>query len=657
MATRVNGTTETISSKYKVTPYYYYTVSETATTYSLTLYGGIAINNVYFEDWQLALQITGTGKTTQSKRLLIAETGPKDVQFISAFTWSWNKTKATQSITINAIHGTWNDEGVISPKPAYAAKKTFTIPTKTTYLIKYDANGGTGAPAQQTKWHGENITLQAGIPTRANYTFMGWATSQSGSVAYQPSATYTANADVTLYAVWKPFEYAVTYNANGGTGAPAQQTKYYGADLTLSAVIPIRAGYTFLGWATSQGGAVAYQPSAIYTANSPITLYAVWEAYYTYTINTMRVNASGDIIEDPNGEWIYIKANLTTEEYTNNPLKAYHFKDNGATKTVGWYKNSNKTNSVSFPYQPTANSFILYAWYHADTEKHELSFQFDTNHTTGKVISVIVPPIFRTMDFLAGGKGVAIGKRATKTGMEIAMPVTIEDKPLTVINNTFYQKNTTVDLKEANNNVSANTYLAFVYRDKNNKEQGRFGFGTFPDGRTRTEMTVRNYDANGNQVANKGFSISMDKTGNVTYGVTQPEQLRAALGLQDLVAPKEYNWDQFIYSSGFTYYTNDEGGANTPKAYKAGRYVSLFGAYRTTAAQTSTGEKLMGYVPAGCEPIHTINSVQQGSGQARYLLSIYPNGQMYASRYGTTSDTAIINLAWLNIFVSYISKA
>lgn len=421
MATRVNGTTETISSKYKVTPYYYYTVSETATTYSLTLYGGIAINNVYFEDWQLALQITGTGKTTQSKRLLVAETGPKDVQFISAFTWSWNKTKATQSITINAIHGTWNDEGVISPKPAYAAKKTFTIPTKTTYLIKYDANGGTGAPAQQTKWHGENITLQAGIPTRANYTFMGWATSASGSVAYQPSATYTANADVTLYAVWKPFEYAVTYNANGGTGAPAQQTKYYGADLTLSAVIPIRAGYTFLGWATSQGGAVAYQPSATYTANSPITLYAVWEAYYTYTINTMRVNASGDIIEDPNGEWIYIKANLTTEDYTNNPLTAYHFTDNGAAATVGWYKNSDKTNTVSFPYQPTANSFILYAWYHADTEKHELSFQFDTNHTTGKVISVIVPPIFRTMDFLRGGKGVAIGKRATQEGFDVEM--------------------------------------------------------------------------------------------------------------------------------------------------------------------------------------------------------------------------------------------
>jgi uncharacterized repeat protein (TIGR02543 family) len=421
MATRVNGTAESWVGM-KVTPYFYYALTETNTEYKLVLYGGVNFKGGYSDVLEVSLQITGTGKTTIYKCLGL-EPVAGDEQFINSFSWNWTKTKATQTITIKAIHGTWTDYDNPKPigRPAYAASKTFTIPTKPTYLIKYDANGGTGAPAQQTKWYGENIKLQAGKPTRANYTFLGWATSQSGSVAYQPSVPYTANAPVTLYAVWKPFEYKITYNANGGAGAPAQQTKYYGADLTLSAVIPIRAGYTFLGWATSQGGAVAYQPSVPYTANAPVTLYAVWEAYYTYTLNTTRVNASGDIIEDPNGEWIYIKANLTTEDYTNNPLTAYHFKDNGATATVDWYKNSDKTDSVTFPYQPASNNFILYAWYQADTEKHEVSFQFDTSHTTGKVISVIVPPIFRTMDFLAGGKGVAIGKRATQEGFDVEM--------------------------------------------------------------------------------------------------------------------------------------------------------------------------------------------------------------------------------------------
>lgn len=39
--------------------------------------------------------------------------------------------------------------------------------------------------------------------TRSGYTFLGWATSSSAtSASYQPGGSYTANASVTLYAVW-----------------------------------------------------------------------------------------------------------------------------------------------------------------------------------------------------------------------------------------------------------------------------------------------------------------------------------------------------------------------------------------------------------------------------------------------------------------------
>ena len=53
-------------------------------------------------------------------------------------------------------------------------------------------------------------------------------------------------------------QWTVSYNANGGTGAPAAQTKSYGSTLILSSIIPVRTGYRFLGWATSSTGAVAY---------------------------------------------------------------------------------------------------------------------------------------------------------------------------------------------------------------------------------------------------------------------------------------------------------------------------------------------------------------------------------------------------------------
>ncbi len=73
--------------------------------------------------------------------------------------------------------------------------------------------------------------------------------------------------------------YTVTYNAKGGTGAPASQTKQYNVALKLSTVIPSKKGYTFLGWSTSATATSAtYSAGGNYTQNSNCTLYAVWSS-------------------------------------------------------------------------------------------------------------------------------------------------------------------------------------------------------------------------------------------------------------------------------------------------------------------------------------------------------------------------------------------
>jgi len=72
------------------------------------------------------------------------------------------------------------------------------------YTISYNMNGGTGTIASQIKSHGENITLSSTIPTRTNYTFLGWSTSSTAtSATYSAGGTFTTDADTTLYAVWK----------------------------------------------------------------------------------------------------------------------------------------------------------------------------------------------------------------------------------------------------------------------------------------------------------------------------------------------------------------------------------------------------------------------------------------------------------------------
>lgn len=171
----------------------------------------------------------------------------------------------------------------------------YTKTSAQTYTISYNANGGSNAPASQTKVHGVTLTLSSSVPYRFNYEFIGWATNSNSSVAsYYAGGSYTDNASVTLYAIWryKPATYTVTFDANGGTNAPSSQTKTYGVALTLTTAIPTRANYRFAGWSKDRNATSAsYTAGGSYTDNASVTLYAVW--VYSPESYTVRYDANG----------------------------------------------------------------------------------------------------------------------------------------------------------------------------------------------------------------------------------------------------------------------------------------------------------------------------------------------------------------------------
>lgn len=71
------------------------------------------------------------------------------------------------------------------------------------HTVHYDANGGSGAPSDQTKEQGVTLTLRSGKPTRTGYTFKYWNASIGGT--YNPSGSYTHDQDggtVTMKAHW-----------------------------------------------------------------------------------------------------------------------------------------------------------------------------------------------------------------------------------------------------------------------------------------------------------------------------------------------------------------------------------------------------------------------------------------------------------------------
>lgn len=201
---------------------------------------------------------------------------------------------------------------------------TVNVPAWTSYIIKYNGNGGSNVPGNQTKWKDQTLILSYTKPTRNGYGFEGWATTSNATKAtYGAGDKYTANSAAILYAVWNATRYAVRYNANGGTGAPEVQEKIYGKTLTLSSTKPTRTNYNFKGWGTSASSTtVTYAPGASYTKNAGITLYAIWELAYTKpritNVSVTRCDSSGTATDE--GQNAYVKCNA---EYDLNFTAAF----------------------------------------------------------------------------------------------------------------------------------------------------------------------------------------------------------------------------------------------------------------------------------------------------------------------------------------------
>lgn len=229
------------------------------------------------------------------------------------------KTKTHAQQTLSVAYGSYMSGASIS---SYAkgvnGYGSIALAAKPSYSVAYSANGGSGAPASQSKWYGESLTLSGSKPSWTGYTFLSWNTAQGGGgTSYQPGATYTSNAALNLYAQWQEQTYTVTFDANGGTDAPEAQTKYYTQPLTLPTETPTRDLYDFLGWSTSAGGVVVYKAGDSLTVNADTTLYAVWQlawqAPVIKDVDVYRCDASGNAGDDGT----YAKVSFTWSTFSD----------------------------------------------------------------------------------------------------------------------------------------------------------------------------------------------------------------------------------------------------------------------------------------------------------------------------------------------------
>lgn len=199
-----------------------------------------------------------------------------------------NNTSNTITITIGV---TTSKEDIVLPSYmkvitlATVAKYNLTLTKGTGISIMYYKINGSNTYASTT-----NSSITVSVNEGSTYYYYGiastgYAMNSCSSSSSPCSGTMGASA-VTKTLTASRKTYTISYNANGGTGAPSSQTKTYGITLTLSNTKPVKIGYPFLGWTiNSNGTGTLYQPGGSFTTNANTTLYAKYSTTLTnYTV-------------------------------------------------------------------------------------------------------------------------------------------------------------------------------------------------------------------------------------------------------------------------------------------------------------------------------------------------------------------------------------
>lgn len=266
------------------------------------------------------------------------------------------------------------------------------------FNVVYNSDGGSYTPTSHTnvEWGVSSGTtpVAASNPTKAGYTFAGWKISGSGNTAAPKNddiiqAGYAINkltntpGTVTLTAQWKPNTYNLHFNFNGGKygsydpvevfelvydGLHYNSTREFfsegttnmptGAGVDSPVVMPVKTGYTMLGWTKTQNGTDyvgAQHPNDAFTGNDytakffadsmgltgPQADYAsALEIKYPFTLGE---NGNGVIVNYPGGYTAYegsdaanthIGMTLYAKWQANTYTVNYHKNSDDATGTV-----------------------------------------------------------------------------------------------------------------------------------------------------------------------------------------------------------------------------------------------------------------------------------------------------------------------------------
>lgn len=162
----------------------------------------------------------------------------------------------------------------------------------------------------------------------------------------------------TLYIDFTPSNYTITFNANGGSGAPSAISCAPGGSVTIPTTKPTRTNMIFLGWSglsNATFSTTAYLPGSTYTPDANKTLYAVWG--YKLTINPNGGDMISGSYYDSNNQSV---RTISSDPYVVGFTKTSSYgRDLANFQASYWYRT---VNDVKYYNIPLRDGYTFNGW-------------------------------------------------------------------------------------------------------------------------------------------------------------------------------------------------------------------------------------------------------------------------------------------------------
>lgn len=301
----------------------------------------------FYDDATLIGQVQTAGR----ERISLPEAPEKDrYEFMG---WYLDRGVWAERLTSE----TFLEEPLLHDISSYAYYRESAVPAPTEHAIRFFVDG---ALYDTILTAGNETLVLPEDPQKEDFRFAGWFFDEGTYLLPFDETTYASTAlseDVSVYASFTaiedgPKEYRVTFETDGGSEvAPVV------ASVIETEPVTTKEGHTFRGWYTEDE--LLHKVSFPYAVTKDQTLYAGWEKN-AYDVHFELNGGTG--VEDVHTDRIETEPIPTREGYT----------------FLGWYKEEDLLQRISFPYEVTENQTLYAGW-----EKNTYRVHFELNGGTG----------------------------------------------------------------------------------------------------------------------------------------------------------------------------------------------------------------------------------------------------------------------------------